>query len=544
MQQHRSPVAGHRCHGDLRHRRRRPASASPDVALHGKVVIGKTGDGEGRITSSPDGIDCGPRCSFSFISTDDPDNYQPVTLKATPEPGSAFEGFGECGVDTCTIDPVVPGQTYEVAVVFVRVRPTALPLTVGVTGQGRVTSTPGGIDCGPTCSRSFATDSSVALSATPTPGWTFAGWGGACSGTGQCTVIMSSPRSVTATFAPPDTVYSLAVAAVGGSVTSDVPGIVCGEACVGSYGAGVAVTLTPSAYPVVWGGACSGSGACVVSMSRARSVTAAIAGGRLSRVPVAVSFTGKGTITSNPPGISCGTTCGALYPFGAKVTLRASPAAGWHFAGWSGSCRGVVHTCTVGGRTAAAATAAFVAAGTRFPVAITKAGKGIVRSTPAGISCGSACSGTFGAGGRVVLEGVPADGWRFIRWSGACKGRKSVCELGMDGPKSVSVTFGRPSDHVAPRVKALASTGDLGQTARLRYRIVEASGRSRETATVFRGSRRLARIAGRWHAVDPDALFYFLRWRSSVRGDLRFCVESRDVTGNRSKPSCAPLRIT
>jgi hypothetical protein len=46
------------------------------------------------------------------------------------------------------------------------------------------------------------------------------------------------------------------------------------------------------------------------------------------------------------------------------------------------------------------------------------------------------------------------------------------------------------------------------------------------------------------HTIDPDALFYFVPWRSTARGDLRFCVVSTDTAGNRSKPSCAPLHIT
>ena len=78
----------------------------------------------------------------------------------------------------------------------------------------------------------------------------------------------------------------------------------------------------------------------------------------------------------------------------------------------------------------------------------------------------------------------------------------------------------------------------------MRYRVVEASGKSRETATIFRGERRLATITGRLHEVDPDALFYFMPWRSTARGNLRFCVMSTDAAGNRSKASCAPLHIT
>lgn len=521
-----------------------PATAAPDVALHGKVVVGKTGNGEGRITSTPGGIDCGPRCSFSFVSTDDPVNYQPVTLKATPEPGSAFEGFGECGEDTCTIDPVEPGQTYEVNVSFVRVKPSQFPLTVAVAGQGRITSSPDGIDCGPKCSASFPTDSTVSLTATAVPGWSFSGWDGACGGTGPCAVTMSNPRSVTATFAPPNTVYPLAVAAAGGSVLSNVPGIDCGESCVGSYGAGVDVTLTPSSYPVKWGGACSGGGACVVPMTRARAVTASIGGAKLTRVPLAVGFTGEGSIVSVPPGISCAATCGSLFSAGTRITLRASPAKGWLLAGWSGSCHGLASSCVATARGAFAATAAFVKSGTRFPVAVTKVGRGTVTSRPAGINCGSACSHSFTAGTAVTIEAVAKKGWTFVRWSGACEGRKHACVLDMDGAKSVSATFGQVADPTSPRVTALASVGERGKIARLRYRVVEASDRSREIATVFRGSRRLATITGVWHAVEPDTLFYFLSWRSPVSGDLRFCVSSTDPTGNRSKPSCARLRIT
>jgi hypothetical protein len=74
-----------------------------------------------------------------------------VTLTGSAEPGSEFEGFdGACGGDTCTIDPLEAGETYEVMATFVRVRPSLFPLTVGVTGQGRIVSSPAGIDCGPT----------------------------------------------------------------------------------------------------------------------------------------------------------------------------------------------------------------------------------------------------------------------------------------------------------------------------------------------------------------------------------------------------------
>jgi len=77
----------------------------------------------------------------------------------------------------------------------------ALTVTKAGTGSGTVTSSPGGINCGGTCSSSFASGSSVTLTAASNPDSLFVGWsGGGCSGTGACTVIMDAAKSVTATF--------------------------------------------------------------------------------------------------------------------------------------------------------------------------------------------------------------------------------------------------------------------------------------------------------------------------------------------------------
>jgi hypothetical protein len=58
-------------------------------------------------------------------------------------------------------------------------------------GQGTVTSQPSGISCGTDCDGSFSLGTMVQLTAEPAPGSRFAGWTGACSGVGACTV--SSP---------------------------------------------------------------------------------------------------------------------------------------------------------------------------------------------------------------------------------------------------------------------------------------------------------------------------------------------------------------
>jgi uncharacterized repeat protein (TIGR01451 family) len=68
------------------------------------------------------------------------------------------------------------------------------------TGSGTVSSGSGGIDCGTVCGASFAAGTTVTLTATAASNSTFAGWSGACGGTGSCTLTMDAPRSVTATF--------------------------------------------------------------------------------------------------------------------------------------------------------------------------------------------------------------------------------------------------------------------------------------------------------------------------------------------------------
>ena len=76
----------------------------------------------------------------------------------------------------------------------------ALTVTPAGSGTGTVASTPAGISCGATCAANFNSGSSVSLAATPSTGSIFAGWSGACTGTGSCSVTMDAAKSVTATF--------------------------------------------------------------------------------------------------------------------------------------------------------------------------------------------------------------------------------------------------------------------------------------------------------------------------------------------------------
>jgi hypothetical protein len=70
---------------------------------------------------------------------------------------------------------------------------------------GTVTSSPGGLNCGPQCanaSASYASGTVVTLTAQAIASATFSGWSGDCSGSGACVLNMDGDKSVTADFAP------------------------------------------------------------------------------------------------------------------------------------------------------------------------------------------------------------------------------------------------------------------------------------------------------------------------------------------------------
>jgi hypothetical protein len=93
----------------------------------------------------------------------------------------------------------------------------------------------------------------------------------------------------------------------------------------------------------------------------------------LPAVVVTRNGTGSGTVTSNPPGIGCGSTCTGRFATGTNVTLTASAASGSAFAGWSGGCTGTSATCTVTiGSPTTNVTATFNSTAPGFSLAVTQ----------------------------------------------------------------------------------------------------------------------------------------------------------------------------
>ncbi|MBX3715937.1 MAG: hypothetical protein KF738_08050 [Burkholderiales bacterium] len=246
------------------------------LATSHALSVSRSGTGSGRVTSSPAGIDCGTTCSAQFAAG------LSVTLTATPASGSTFGGWsGACtGTGSCV---VAMTASRSVAASFTAGTTTNYTLTVARigTGAGTVSSSPAGIDCGAACSAQYASGTSVTLAATPAAGSAFGGWSGACTGTGSCSVAMTSARSVTASFTASPASHLLTVTRSGngtGTVASSPAGILCGTTCAATFNGGtlVALSASPAAGSIFggWGGACGGTGACSVTMNAPASVSA------------------------------------------------------------------------------------------------------------------------------------------------------------------------------------------------------------------------------------------------------------------------------
>jgi hypothetical protein len=181
-----------------------------DTLANGVTPSGMTVDMNGRLSGT----------SFATGATDINGRQVPHTYT-----------FGVCAIDTISRVTTSPCPQTSITV-----RP--VNITVSTVGSGTVSS-PGGNSCGTNCYSGFAKGAQVTLTATPTSGWTFAGWSGACSGSGSCVLNASGSMAVTATFTEAAPVactytYSAWSACSAGQQTRTVLSVQPSGACTGS----------------------------------------------------------------------------------------------------------------------------------------------------------------------------------------------------------------------------------------------------------------------------------------------------------------------
>lgn len=149
----------------------------------------------------------------------------------------------------------------------------------------------------------------------------------------------------------------------------------------------------------------------------------------------------NGTVTSDPAGVDCGTTCSADFSHGTVVELTAVPAEDCIFTSWSGGGCSGTGACVVEMVEAKQVTATFALSQQDLSVIISESGSGTVYSSPAGISCESDCTETFVYGTVVTLTATPAEGYAFTVWSGGgCSGTEA-CVVEMNDGVEVTAVF-------------------------------------------------------------------------------------------------------
>lgn len=189
----------------------------PVYRLHmspGPTRVSSSGGG----VSGPPSIDCGTICDAIF-----PAGAAVALTSDAADRGFRIIGWsGDCTGTSSQSSVTMDGPKS----CSMDVLPYAL--NVAVTGNGRVTNSAAGIDCGTTCVYRPGVGT-VALTATPDAGWQFAGWGGDCTGTSPSTdVVMNADKSCQANFssiAPALPTVTLSVVDASASEAGADPGV-------------------------------------------------------------------------------------------------------------------------------------------------------------------------------------------------------------------------------------------------------------------------------------------------------------------------------
>ena len=211
----------------------------------------------------------------------------------------------------------------------------------GITVTGSDFATPFSIDAGPGITFSNVSFSSTVLTATLSIA------ANALPGLHNLTVFAAGgvSNAVTFTVIPqPPVISSISplTAGQGSSFNATINGSNLVSGLVLNFGSGIAVSNLILINESLAVANLSVSSSAAVG---GRSISVSTAGGASNTVTFTVgapaltlskSGSGNGTVTSNPPGINCGSSCATSFTAGQVFALSATPSPGSVFAGWSG----------------------------------------------------------------------------------------------------------------------------------------------------------------------------------------------------------------
>jgi len=118
------------------------------------------------------------------------------------------------------------------------------------------------------------------------------------------------------------------------------------------------------------------------------------------------------------------------YDSGSKITIEASPAAGYSFGGWIGAAAGTTNPITITMDADKTLTAHFV----KQYVLTIEAGPGGTTDPPPGAYI-------YDSGSQITLEASPRLGYGFRIWSGDASGTNAVVSISMTSDRTVRAEF-------------------------------------------------------------------------------------------------------
>ncbi len=208
----------------------------------------------------------------------------------------------------------------------------------------------------------------------------------------------------------------------------------------------------------------------------------------IDRHTVAVDTVGGGTVARSPNLPD--------YPYGSLVQLTATPAFGYQFGSWSGDTASTANPLQVLVDGNLSITATFVA--NLYTLSVSSVGPGIVYRQP-NLS-------QYAYGSTVWLTASPQPGYGLTAWSGSASGTTNPLPLTINGPMSVTATFGTPSFPVAVNV---VGSGTVTRSPN-------------QTSYVVLSTVELTAI--------PDAGSRFVGWSGSVSGASNPVLLTVDAT--------------
>jgi hypothetical protein len=327
-----------------------------------------------------------------------------VTLTAVPAAGWGFTNWSGSATGTTNPLTITMDGNKTINALFTQGQFT---LTVNTTGSGTVSKNPD--------QATYASGTSVTLTAVPATGWSFANWSGNATGmTNPLTITMDGNKTINALFTA--NVYTLTVTHTGnGSVTPD-------KAAPYHYGDVVKLTATPDAgwSFANWSGDATGTTSPVdVTIDGNKTVDALFT---QNVYTLTITHTGNGSVTPD---------MAAPYHYGDVVKLTATPDANWSFTNWSGDVTGSTNPVNVTMNGDKTVNAVFTQG--QYTLAINITGSGTVSKNPD--------QATYPSGSSVTLTAIPAVGWNFTNWSGSATGTTNPLTILIDGNKTVNALF-------------------------------------------------------------------------------------------------------